>query len=225
MKAVVLKGRTDGYEIKIAPTAEFKTVVVELEELLAHLAQENRTKDEILTFQITTGQRLFLPEENQQIEAVFAKYDNLKIHKISADVIRKEDALEFIEKRNIKLNGDTVRNGQVLDLQGDILFVGQVHQGGLLRTTGSLYILGKIEGIVHAGFSDNSAAVIIGELGSAQQIRIADLVEIVADHPQENCAKKQVIYVSDLHSFERTEISELRTLRPKSFVTIGALTF
>lgn len=80
--------------------------------------------------------------------------------------------------------------------------------------------MGKVEGILHAGYPDNVIAVITGDFKEAQQIRISDLVDIIEEDEQ---ADKVVAYVNDLHAVTYTTLDELKTLRPKIFTQIGGL--
>ncbi|MCI5762122.1 MAG: cell division inhibitor [Ligilactobacillus agilis] len=219
MQTVILKGHKDGYEITLKDDADFTLITSELRQLLEGLKQDEGSKQTTITFKVNTGARLLNTWQKKELEKVFGDYPYFAIHKITASVIDKQEAWDFMENHNIHINAATVRNGQVLELTGDVLFVGAVHQGGVLQTSGSIYSLGKIEGIVHAGYDNNSRAIIAGEISKAQQVRIGDLVDIVEEKtiPTSRC----LVYVNDLHTLTYADISELRALRPKLFVKIG----
>ncbi len=61
-------------------------------------------------------------------------------------------------------------------------------------------------------------AVITGNIKTAQQLRISDLVDIIES---DDLLDKDVAYVNDLHAFSYTTLNELKMLRPKIFTQVG----
>ncbi|KRL97992.1 septum site-determining protein MinC [Liquorilactobacillus satsumensis] len=220
MQSVVLKGHQDGYVINLKADAKFVDILRELTELFEQLQQDKKMDSEPLSFNITTGMRLLDATEKQKIEEIVSRYPLFSIHKITSEVMRVQDALEMIESKSIHLNANTIRNGQVEHVKGDVLFIGNLHQGGMLRATGNVFLLGRCEGIVHAGYPSNAEAIIVGNVHAAQQVRIADAVAIVA---QEQVADDEgtVVYVNDLHVLDYTKHTEVKTIRPKLFARMG----
>lgn len=219
MAAVVLKGFKNGFELIIKEEASFTQVLQELEELLANLHKDPKSLDPV-SFNVNTKLRLLTAEQKQQLEKVFANYPRFSIHKIISDVIMTNDAREIMAKNMIHLCADVIRNGQIKTIPGDVLFVGSIHQGGILQASGSVFILGEVEGIVHAGYSDDTRAVIVGKIKAAQQVRIADLVDILEPN-QVPTTEDNVVYVNDLHNLAYTRVAQLKELRPKLFVQMG----
>ena len=210
MQAVTLKGHKEGFEIILDSRVSFAEITSELEKLLKELRMNNANQKQT-AFDITTGMRLLTAEEKKEIEKIVSRFEGFSIHRITADVIRTDVALDLMNQRSTHRVGRVVRNGQVVTIKGDVLFFGSVHQGGILQATGK---------IVHAGYEDNTRAVIVGDLNTAQQVRIGDVVTIVADRPADEPLDK-VVYVSDLHNLESTDVHTLMTLRPKLFVKAG----
>lgn len=218
MPTVVLKGYKDGYELLLKDNADFEQIIRELQELFRKLQRDTVGKDERLSFTVNTGARLLDAKQKQKIEALIGEYPRFSIHRFVSDVVSTKDALEFLEEHTVHLNTDTVRNGQVKMINGDVLFLGNVHQGGILQATGSIFVLGQVEGILHAGYPDNVIAVITGNIKTAQQLRISDLVDIIES---DDLLEKDVAYVNDLHAFSYTTLNELKMLRPKIFTQVG----
>lgn len=222
-EAISLKGYKDGYELILHSDASFKQIIIDLSGLLAKLHQDNsKFKAEKFDFVIESGNRLLSADQKKEIEDLFADYPLFSIHKIKADVISKENALRLVEKNAIRPNADIIRNGQVKTIEGDVLFTGTIHEGGILQATGNIYLLGNVEGIVAAGYPDNDSAVIVGNISGAQQVRIADLVTIFDEDNREK-SFEPVVYVNDLHKIAYLCLEELKTLRPKIFAKIGGL--
>ena len=220
-EAISLKGHKDGYEIVLRSAAKFSDIEQELKQLLDQLYKDNSKFDaDQVDFKIQTGNRLLSADEKKKIEDIFANYPLFSIHRIKSDVILKDDAAAIIEKNMIHANADIIRNGQIKTIDGDVLFMGTIHEGGILQATGNVYLLGKTEGIVSAGFPDNNSAVIVGDVTHAQQVRIADLVTIFDDEVQPD-KSKPVVFVNDLHKLAYLRMDELKKLRPKIYAKFG----
>lgn len=223
MQAVVLKGYKNGYELILEPTASFSEIKIELGELMEKLHNdESADRTEKYSFNINTGQLLYTAEQKQELENIFANYPRFSIHKIQSSVIERQEAQEIFDSTTVHVNGDIIRNGQDKLIQGDLLFLGTLHEGGILRATGSIFVLGTANGILCAGHENNTRAVLAGNLRDAQQLRIADLVDIVnEDKKIASTEKMSALFVNDLHALALTQIEELKAKRPKLFIKAG----
>lgn len=223
MQAVVLKGYNNGYELILEPTASFTEIKVELSNLMEKLHNDetaDRTKK--YSFNINTGMILYTAEQKQALENIFANYPRFSIHKIQSSVIEKQEAQEIVDSTTVHVNGDIIRNGQDKLVQGDLLFLGTLHEGGILRATGSIFVLGTANGVLCAGYENNTSAVLAGNLKNAQQLRIADLVDIVnEDKKISETDQMSALFVNDLHALALTRIEQLKTTRPKLFIKAG----
>ncbi|MEJ6400396.1 septum site-determining protein MinC [Nicoliella lavandulae] len=220
MKAVSLKGTNNGYEIVLESSASFDRIMSELEDLLAKLDHDYPTKR--MHLEIITGKRLLSEVQSDQIRKLFDQYKHLLISSIRSDVITVEEANRIKDEENIHMVIDTVRNGQTRRLSGDVLFLGTVHQGGKLVTDGNIYVLGSIYGIIHAGAPSSEDNLIVGDLHNAQQVRIGEQFDIVADKDIED-SYKSVAYVNDLHTLDYGKIKELKKINPKFYNRIGGV--
>ena len=176
--------------------------------------------DEKIAFNIKTGARLLTIDQKHEIEKIVDNYPNFLVHRIVSDVINTKEALQIMDSKNVHVNGDVIRNGQVKDITGDVLFLGNLHQGGILRATGNIYVMGSVSGIIHAGFDSNVRSIILGDISGAQQLRIGDLVDIV-DEEKVTVGTDSLVFVNDLHVLEFTSIDKLKSLRPKIFNQVG----
>ena len=219
-KSVVLKGYKDGYEIELKADAAFSQILIELTELFERLKHEKEKNDEKIAFNIKTGARLLTIDQKHEIEKIVDNYPNFLVHRIVSDVINIKEALQIMDSKNVHVNGDVIRNGQVKDITGDVLFLGNLHQGGILRATGNIYVMSSVSGIIHAGFDSNVRSIILGDISGAQQLRIGDLVDIV-DEEKVTVGTDSLVFVNDLHVLEFTSIDKLKSLRPKIFNQVG----
>nr|SFZ87864.1 Septum site-determining protein MinC [Loigolactobacillus rennini] len=221
MQYVVLKGHQGGYQLTLKQNAAFSAIIGELKTLFKKLSQEQINGEKAAVgFNIDTQNRLLSVTEKQQVQALIEQYPQFQVERITADVISKTTAQTLKEQENIHLNRMVIRSGQEVKISGDVLFIGTVHPGGILRATGSIYSIGRIEGIVHAGFPASNTAIVVGDLSRASQVRIADSVDILADSKQK-FTPRSVTYINDLHLLDYGELDQLKTIRPKLYNQIG----
>lgn len=212
MDAVILKGRKDGFELQLADVADFDAILAGLEQLLQKLAQD--TPDSGVQFSITTGNRLLTSDQQTQVRRIFDRFPRFEIKALAANVADVAAVKAQCLARATHIVGGIVRSGQLLDYTGDVLFVGVLHASGTLRATGSIFVLGQVEGLLIAGASGDTSAVIAGDISHAGQVRIADTVEIIEDNTY---SAQTLTYINDLHILEHGQISSLSAMRPKLF--------
>lgn len=223
MQNVVLKGHKDGYVIAIHSDANFADVLAEITTLFADLQKDKKSDGtQPISFNITTGTRLLSAEEKKKIEDIVSNYPLFSIHKFTSEVMLIQDAVEMVESKVVHLNANTVRNGQIEYIKGDVLFIGNLHRGGILRATGNIFLLGNCEGIIHAGYLSDAQAIIAGNVSNAQQVRIADVVDIISEDEQKKARNSEVVvYVNDLHALDYTKRDQVKVIRPKLFAHMG----
>lgn len=68
----------------------------------------------------------------------------------------------------------TLRSGQLVETEGHLLVLGDVHPGSELRAGGDIVVWGELRGIAHAGYPANRQAEIRALHLDAIQLRIAD---------------------------------------------------
>ncbi|MHA8110896.1 septum site-determining protein MinC [Lactobacillaceae bacterium Melli_B4] len=220
MKAVSLKGTQNGYEIVLEPSSSLTVILPELEKLLAKLNHDYPTKR--MQLEIVTGQRLLTADQQAQIRQLFDKYEHLLISSIDSDVITIEEANRIKEAENVHIIVQTIRNGQILEAHGDVLFLGTIHQGGKLVTDGNIYVLGTVYGILQAGMPNSEEHLIVGDLHNAQQVRIGEQFDIIADKGIDD-SYKTVAYINNLHTLDYGKIKELKQINPKFYNRIGGV--
>lgn len=225
MNQVVLKGNENGYELKINEGCDIKSMIDELSNLLNDLSEDidNKKHDNVM-FELNTGNRLLNSNEKDFILSLFKQYDFFEVRSITSNVITKEDALIIKNEGRTFKTFQTIRNGQYEKIDGDVLVFGKIHKGGKLVSTGNIYILGDVEGIIHAGFPNNEDKLIFGEIDNAQQVRIGEQYQILSESKFLNKNSSQsIVYVNDLHILENGNLNDLKKISPKFFNEIGGI--
>ncbi|XIF20409.1 MAG: cell division inhibitor [Acetilactobacillus jinshanensis] len=221
MKAITLKGTQNGYELFFNSASGIKEINSELESLLKRFGQ-NPSPHQDINFTVLTGNRLFSYREIKTLKSIFSKYPQFGLKGIKSSVITTIDSYHLRERHNVHVINKTIRNGQSYRMHGDVLFFGNIHKGGKLYTDGNIYLMGHVEGIVHAGFPSSEDKLIIGDLHNAQQVRIGEQFDITADR-QIPASNQTVAYVNDLHILSYGKMTDLNKINPKFYNRIGGI--
>ncbi|MFC6163383.1 septum site-determining protein MinC [Lactiplantibacillus dongliensis] len=217
-QSVVLKASNDGYELIFRQAASFETIMVDLKTLLDRLQVDNTT-DKQIAFDISTEGRLLTAEQTQQVTQLIQRYALFSIHKLAADVILTADAMTMIERDTVHLINQIIRNGQVVTITGDVLFFGKIHEGGVLRATGSIFVMGDVAGALEAGYPDHNEAVIVSDLTTVPRVRVGELLELV--DPAKTATGSNVVYINDIQALDYQPLNQLKRVRPKLFIQNG----
>ncbi|WP_368246273.1 septum site-determining protein MinC [Clostridium paraputrificum] len=95
----------------------------------------------------------------------------------------------------------TVRGGQCVDFQGNIVIVGDVNSGAEVYAGGNIIVLGSIKGNVYAGVGGNRKAIIAAFALQPEILKIGDIITISPDdfekpkYPEVAKVKDDVIIV------------------------------
>jgi len=222
MQAAVLRGTQNGYDLVLKQSASLDQILVDLKALLENLKVDPQVMDTKVSLDVLTEDRILTADEKTKIEQLVAGYPRFEIHKIAANVITLADAIQLRERENVHLLSKVIRNGQEVVMQGDVLFLGTIHEGGKLRTSGNIFSMGNVAGILQAGYPDDESKLIMGNLQTAQQVRIAEQFDIV--EPEQLTDSRQTIaYVNDLHVLSYGKLEQLKKINPKLYNQIGGI--
>ncbi|WP_137624750.1 septum site-determining protein MinC [Lactiplantibacillus pingfangensis] len=217
-QSVILKASNDGYDLIFRQAASFDAIMVDLKTLLDRLQVDNTT-DKQISFDMSSEGRLLTAEQTQKVTQLVNRYSLFSIHKLTADVILASDALAMIERSTVHLVNQIVRNGQVLAVTGDVLFFGKIHEGGVLRATGSIFVMGEIAGALEAGYPDHNDAAIVSDLATVPRVRVGELIELV--DKEKIVAGTNVVYINDIQALDYVPLNQLKRVRPKLFTRNG----
>lgn len=227
-QSVTLKGTKDGFVLTIDESVAFETVLSDLDQLLEKLHSENKEQKEVqkgISLEVKTGMRLFSEDEKAKITEKISSKSQFQLKKISAEVLTYQQATEWHESNSLQMEIQTIRSGQVLQAPGDILLIGKIHPGGTIRASGSIFILGELLGLAHAGFDGDNEAIVVADFQTDAQIRIAESVQIIENKAKNQAGtdEKQFAYINDLHILDFEGLDKLRTIRPKMGKVTGGL--
>ncbi len=81
-----------------------------------------------------------------------------------------------LEEGITKFYRGTVRSGQLINFDGNLVVIGDVNPGAEIVATGNVVVMGSLRGIVHAGANGNKQAIVVALNLQPTQLRIADVI-------------------------------------------------
>ena len=70
----------------------------------------------------------------------------------------------------------TLRSGQIIEYDGNIVVIGDVNPGAFLKATGNIIVLGSLKGVAYAGLDGDNAAVVAAYNLMPTQLRINNII-------------------------------------------------
>lgn len=175
---VTIKGMADGIYIEVKGN--------ELESLMAALHEKITKAGEFFKGgKLAEVRGEELSSENR-LELMFIlkyKYD-FKVDIPGIPVPATEEEKTEYAKANVfeaeegisKFVHGTLRSGQEITFNGNIVVIGDVNPGAQLKAKGNIVVLGSLKGLAHAGIGGNTNAVVAAYSLLPTQLRIADLI-------------------------------------------------
>ena len=177
---ITIKGTREGLTLFIDDSCSFEAAARELREKL--FANPPKDDEPVVSVRVKLNNRYLNEEQKKQLKLIISHENRFTIHSFESDVILREDALSWKEDSEIKTINRIVRSGQVLEVKGDLLLIGDVNPGGRVISTGNIYIMGSLYGIAHAGSKGDHDAFIAASFMRPSQLRIADYISRAPDY-------------------------------------------
>lgn len=102
-----------------------------------------------------------------------------------------------IDDECTKFYTKTIRSGQLLESDGNIVVVGDVNPGAELIATGNIVVMGALKGTVHAGAKGNREAIVVALNLCPIQLRIGDVISRSPDNAEEHGVVPEIAYIRD----------------------------
>lgn len=168
---VSFKGTQDGIYIYIKE-GDFKYIKKELDTKLSKSPTFFKG-GQIVAFK---GMDLTEEEEIQLRKIIKEKYKIKISDKKDDSEVSDIDYFTGIEEGITKFIRTTVRSGQIIKYNGNVIVLGDINPGGIIEAWGNIIVLGTLRGIAHAGSNGNRKAIVAAYDLQPTQLRIADLI-------------------------------------------------
>lgn len=106
----------------------------------------------------------------------------IKTYNINADIKgeskeeTKEKIFQGIYEGKTKFYRNTIRSGQKVNYNGNIIVIGDVNSGAEVIAAGNIIVLGVLRGVACAGSTGNKKAIVAAYSLQPTQLRIAGLI-------------------------------------------------
>ncbi|UCZ52086.1 septum site-determining protein MinC [Bacillus shivajii] len=213
---VLIKGTKDGLTFILNDQCTFEMLIEELEEKLSERSNMAEQGNGSVRVKLVTGNRYLNQSHIQELETILIEHIQAEIDTIESDVITKEEAERLRKNLEVTRLVKVVRSGQVFQVEGDLLLLGDVNPGGTIKATGNIFVMGALRGAAHAGVNGNKQAVICAASMSPTQLKIADILRRSPEKEEEE--KEQAMecaFVSEEENeMQLDKVQRLIQLRP-----------
>jgi septum site-determining protein MinC len=202
--SVVLKGsRNNGVTIVISDDAEFSVIIAELRAKLGqarrfmggaplHLDTGTRpvTQEEFLALSKVAQEFGLGIVENEGVRPTTAKSaggssvttGQQRVGSNSSPYQAPRASSTSVEdENNTLLHKRTLRSGQRIDYDGNVVVLGDVNPGAVINCTGDILVFGTLRGVAHAGAQGNVKAIVVAFRLEPTQLRIAHYISRAPD--------------------------------------------
>lgn len=210
---VTIKGTKEGLVLKLDDQCGYDDLLEALQS--TKVVPQHKAADH-LDIQIHLGNRYCTHEKLKKLLGVVEETQQVTVSKIKSDVLTVEESNQRVLKHQSSTYIGIVRSGQVLKIEGDVVIIGDINPNGKVEATGSIYVLGRVKGVVQAGKGGNRDAVIIASWLEATHLMIDDVLDIMtnettilSERPEMECA-----YLHDNGQIVIDRLQNLRNIRP-----------
>ncbi|MFE8696875.1 septum site-determining protein MinC [Cytobacillus sp. FJAT-53684] len=210
---VTIKGTKDGLTLHLDDSCSYEDLKKELDHKLSESSRSR--EDRLISVHVQVGNRYLTDEQEEELKDLVRQKKNLVVDSISSNVITKEEAEKIKKENEIISVAKIIRSGQVLQVPGDLLLVGDVNPGGTVIAGGNIFIMGALKGIAHAGFYGDKEAIVTASTMKPSQIRISDCITRAPDQYQDDEKREmECAYINDSDQITIDRLQVLMHLRP-----------
>jgi len=173
------KGVSEGLILQIKETADFDSILKSLEEKSKQHSSliENANLVGIIGKKLNYSEKASL----EKILIEIFKINVLTLENFSYNRVVDSNKIESI-KNDTTFVEHTLRSGNEINSNGDIIVLGDVNPGAVLKAKGNIIVFGKLRGVAYAGINGDEKAFIAANLLAPSQIRIGNLISRAPDN-------------------------------------------
>ena len=139
------------------------------------LSESSRVQEDnkLITVSVQLGNRYLTDIQMEELKSLIMQKKNFIVETIQSNVLTKEAFEKMKEEQEIISVSKIIRSGQILQVPGDLLLIGDVNPGGTVMAGGNIFVMGVLKGIAHAGCFGNEEAIVAASVMKPSQIRIS----------------------------------------------------
>lgn len=171
---IIIKGNRDGLNavINMDKFNDFQQMM----ELLLERLSKGKKFYKGCTLKITTDLKCINEREMKQLKDLL--FDGFLIKDCIFEDSEEKNNKVFsgVYEGRTKFIRRTVRSGQSINYQGNVVIIGDVNPGAEVYAAGNVIVLGTLRGYVHAGMGGNDKAIVAAFCMQPDILQIAETV-------------------------------------------------
>ncbi|EOC99823.1 septum site-determining protein MinC [Caldisalinibacter kiritimatiensis] len=196
---VTFKGNKDGIYIHIKE-GNFKAIKEQLDKKLKN-AGSFFSGGKVINFK---GKKL-TNKEKEELEHIISEKYGIDIEKennnFSSEKIDKSNKdmnfFQGINEGKTKFIRATIRSGQEINYEGNIVILGDINPGGVVIAKGNIVVLGALRGVAIAGSDGNKEAIVAAFNLQPTQLKIGDILSRSPDEDEVSFRRPEIAYIRD----------------------------
>jgi septum site-determining protein MinC len=193
---VTIKGTKDGLVFIMDDTCSYQDLILELTNKL-DASNQHFLDGPVISVTVRLGNRYLNPEQEDELKSLIRSKGNLIIDRLECFVVSKDEIDKARLMANIQIINKTIRSGQVYQRDGNVLILGDINPGGCIQASGSIYVMGSLKGMAHAGYQGDDQSIIAASTLQPTQLRIASVVSRPPDEWEEEQYQMEFAYIDE----------------------------
>lgn len=171
---IVIKGNKEGLQV-IVDMNKFRDFDDMYEELVSKLSRGRRFY-EGSTLTLVTDLKFLNERELRQLKNLLFEEFLIRDCIFKDKEESNNKVFSGIYEGRTKFLKNTVRSGQIVRYQGNIVIIGDVNPGAEIYAAGNIVVLGSLKGNAHAGSNGNTKSIIAAFELQPKLLQIANVV-------------------------------------------------
>jgi len=214
LQTVTIKGTKDGLILHLDDNCSYDELK---NEISFKLSESSRVQDDnkLITVSVQLGNRFLTDIQMEELKNLIMKKKNFVVDTIHSNVLTKAAFEKMKEEQEITSVSKIIRSGQILQVPGDLLLIGDVNPGGTVMAGGNVFVMGVLKGIAHAGCFGNEEAIVAASVMKPSQIRISHCINRAPDqHMDDENHEMECAYIDEKNQIIIDRLQVLMQLRP-----------
>ncbi|MCR5595016.1 MAG: septum site-determining protein MinC [Lachnospiraceae bacterium] len=198
--SVVIKSYKDGLSIHMDPDADMDTIKADLAARFKESASFFKDATVAVSFEdreidsLTERELINIITSSSQVKVACVAGKNKLTQAMLINALNEVEYKSATQiDSSVQVIPNTIKDGQVVDVPGSVLILGDVYSGTTVIAGGDIYVLGSLQGQAHAGNNGDPDRVIVALDMNPEKMRISGIKYHPVDKPKWSIKKNNVI--------------------------------
>ncbi|GAB6099083.1 septum site-determining protein MinC [Halanaerocella petrolearia] len=190
-RSVIFKADQDGLVILLNDETNFKRVKSELDD---KLKQGGNFFTGNVIVKVKLGNRCLSIQQKKELLEIFKRQSGSFVlefdNNFKTDISNDEEIDTLLLKK-------TIRSGQSINYEGNVVVEGDINPGGEVIAGGDILVMGEVRGITHAGSNGDIDSTISAFRLDPLQLRIANYIGRAPDESLHSPNEAEIAFVKE----------------------------